>query len=194
LVHSFPHSHGLVHLRSFPTLHTLLPATYKHSTLLGLGAGSTGQNNLSFRLKRKRFVLETLHLGIEGGTGERRTEPPKGSHSYTRTHTHTHTNETGVERADEMEGMIHGIEKRATHRETLHPDSNEPDEDGPGDGAVNKTNARFAKLDISIQKDDHDDDVQTDRPVSTFRPGIRSGKDRKKVGFAQPDQDRSLDF
>jgi len=26
-------------------------------------------------LKRKRFVVETVHLGIEGGTGERRTEP-----------------------------------------------------------------------------------------------------------------------
>lgn len=26
-------------------------------------------------MKRKRFVVETVHLGIEGGTGERRTEP-----------------------------------------------------------------------------------------------------------------------
>ncbi len=26
-------------------------------------------------MKRKRFVIETVHLGVEGGVGERRTEP-----------------------------------------------------------------------------------------------------------------------
>ena len=30
---------------------------------------------MGFKLKRKRFVIETVHLGVEGGVGERRTEP-----------------------------------------------------------------------------------------------------------------------
>ena len=48
----------------------MLPPTLKSSFLLG-----TGENNLGFRLKRKTFVIETVHLGVEGGVGERRTEP-----------------------------------------------------------------------------------------------------------------------
>ena len=38
-----------------------------------------GENNLAFKLKRKRLVVETLHLGVEGGVGERRTEPAPSS-------------------------------------------------------------------------------------------------------------------
>ncbi|WWD16372.1 hypothetical protein CI109_100798 [Kwoniella shandongensis] len=79
----FPTTHGLLTLHSYPTSHTLLPSTLKHSTLLGLsqserqgsGGGGAGENNLGFKLKRKRFVVETVHLGVEGGVGERRTEP-----------------------------------------------------------------------------------------------------------------------
>lgn len=71
--------HGLLSLPKLPTTHHLLPPSYKHSALLGLagsgGTGGAGENNLGFRLKRKRLVVETVHLGIEGGTGERRTEP-----------------------------------------------------------------------------------------------------------------------
>lgn len=71
--------HGLLSLPSLPRTHHLLPPSYRHSSLLGLagsgGFGGAGENNLGFRLKRKRFVVETVHLGIEGGTGERRTEP-----------------------------------------------------------------------------------------------------------------------
>ena len=82
----FAGAHGTLHLHSFPTGHTLLPATLRHSTLLGVsssgsaaaggGGGGAGENNLSFRLKRKAFVIERLHLGVEGGVGERRTAPP----------------------------------------------------------------------------------------------------------------------
>jgi len=83
----FPHSHGLLTLHSYPTTHHLLPPTLKHSSLLGVsqsassgaggggGGGGAGENNLGFKLKRKRFVIETVHLGVEGGVGERRTEP-----------------------------------------------------------------------------------------------------------------------
>lgn len=67
--------HGLITLHSFP--HTqLLPPTIKHSSLLGLSAGGGGsENNLGFRARRKRWGVETVHLGVEGGVGERRTEP-----------------------------------------------------------------------------------------------------------------------
>ena len=67
--------HGLITLHSFP--HTqLLPPTIKHSSLLGLSAGGGGsENNLGFRARRKRWGVETVHLGIDGGVGERRTEP-----------------------------------------------------------------------------------------------------------------------
>ncbi|WVQ78667.1 hypothetical protein IAT38_000754 [Cryptococcus sp. DSM 104549] len=80
----FPTTHGLLTLHSFPTSHALLPSTLKHSTLLGVsqtssaapgggGGGGAGENNLGFKLRRKRFVVETVHLGVEGGVGERRT-------------------------------------------------------------------------------------------------------------------------
>ncbi|RXK40459.1 hypothetical protein M231_02292 [Tremella mesenterica] len=83
----FPQSHGTFHLHSFPTSHTLLPPTLRHSSLLGIstttssasGGGGAGENNLSFRLKRKAFVIERMHLGVEGGIGERRTAPPPDS-------------------------------------------------------------------------------------------------------------------
>ncbi|ORX35273.1 Elongator complex protein 4 [Kockovaella imperatae] len=75
--------HGLLTVHSLPTTHHVLPPSYKHSSLLGLSTststagrgGGAGENNLGFRLGRKRFSVETVHLGIEGGQGERRTEP-----------------------------------------------------------------------------------------------------------------------
>jgi hypothetical protein len=67
--------HGLITLHSFPHTH-LLPPTIKHSSLLGLSSGGGGsENNLGFRARRKRWGVETVHLGIDGGVGERRTEP-----------------------------------------------------------------------------------------------------------------------
>lgn len=67
--------HGLITLHSFPHSH-LLPPSIKHSSLLGLSSGGGGsENNLGFRARRKRWGIETVHLGIDGGVGERRTEP-----------------------------------------------------------------------------------------------------------------------
>ncbi|WVO14675.1 hypothetical protein L204_102312 [Cryptococcus depauperatus] len=105
----FP-THGLLTLHSYPTSSALLPPTLKHSTLLGIsqsstasssGGGGAGENNLGFRLKRKKFVVETVHLGIEGGVGERRVEGDvnKALHGVgsTDSHTFTETASTGVE-------------------------------------------------------------------------------------------------
>jgi elongator complex protein 4 len=49
---------------------------------------------------RKRFVIETLHLDIEGGVSERRTAPPTGFSTVdatvlsTSTVSHTHVHST----------------------------------------------------------------------------------------------------
>ncbi|WWC96806.1 hypothetical protein V866_003681 [Kwoniella sp. B9012] len=106
----FPTTHGLLTLHSYPTSHTLLPSTLKHSTLLGVsqgsdGGGGAGENNLGFRLKRKKFVIETVHLGVEGGVGERSTGPPDvvAALSGTSTHHLPATTNTG-----EVEGVDKG--------------------------------------------------------------------------------------
>ncbi|KAF8338133.1 uncharacterized protein EI90DRAFT_3041765 [Cantharellus anzutake] len=65
--------HGAVHLLRLPSVHTLLPLSQRHSILRGSSSG--GDNNLAFRCTRKRFIIETLHLDVEGGVAERRTTP-----------------------------------------------------------------------------------------------------------------------
>lgn len=69
----FSSHHGLVHIHTLPSPHTLLPPSDKFSTLRGLS--SSGENNLAFKCMRKRLIFETLHLDVEGGVGERRTTP-----------------------------------------------------------------------------------------------------------------------
>ncbi|WWC88030.1 uncharacterized protein L201_002933 [Kwoniella dendrophila CBS 6074] len=106
----FPTTHGLITLHSYPTSHTLLPSTLKHSTLLGVsqssdGGGGAGENNLGFRLKRKKFVIETVHLGVEGGVGERSTGPPDITSALSGTQTSISTSTTPISSANE------GIEK-----------------------------------------------------------------------------------
>nr|XP_019050531.1 elongator complex protein 4 [Kwoniella bestiolae CBS 10118]OCF29461.1 elongator complex protein 4 [Kwoniella bestiolae CBS 10118] len=110
----FPTTHGLLTLHSYPTSHTLLPSTLKHSTLLGVsqgsdGGGGAGENNLGFRLKRKKFVIETVHLGVEGGVGERSTGPPDVTAALSGTSTHTHTNShTEVEGVEKGHAIVEG--------------------------------------------------------------------------------------
>ena len=77
---TYDRSHGLLELHTFPSTHAVIPPTLKHSALLGLApgegaGGGAGENNLGFRLKRRKFVIETVHLGVEGGVGERQTGP-----------------------------------------------------------------------------------------------------------------------
>jgi len=45
------------------------------------GAGG-GENNLAFKIKRKRIAIETLHLDTDGGVNERRTTPHPFSTSH----------------------------------------------------------------------------------------------------------------
>jgi len=104
--------HGLISLPVLPTMHHLLPPSFKHSSLLGLagtaGAGGAGENNLGFRLKRKRFVVETVHLGIEGGTGERRTEPKPELGSLVGASTAAASPSEGVEKVESSDRTQYG--------------------------------------------------------------------------------------
>jgi elongator complex protein 4 len=77
----FPSQHGLVSIQTLPAPQTLMPPSDKFSELRGLSTFSSsatggGENNLAFKCTRKRFVLETLHLDVEGGVNERRTTAP----------------------------------------------------------------------------------------------------------------------
>ena len=62
-----------------------MPASDRFSQLRGLGASPStggsgvGENNLAFKVTRRRMVFETFHLDVEGGTGERRTTPAPSS-------------------------------------------------------------------------------------------------------------------
>ncbi|KAI9484374.1 Elongator complex protein 4 [Zychaea mexicana] len=66
--------HGFFYVHKLPVLNSLLPPSTKLSVL---SAG--GSNDLAFKLRRKRFAIETFHLPPEGGVSERRTEPPPSS-------------------------------------------------------------------------------------------------------------------
>lgn len=58
-------------MHKLPVLNSLLPPSTKLSVL---SAG--GSNDLAFKLRRKRFAIETFHLPPEGGVVTRRTEAP----------------------------------------------------------------------------------------------------------------------
>jgi elongator complex protein 4 len=71
LLNMFPSHHGLIHIHTVPSPHTLSAPSDRFSSLRGLS--SSGENNLGFKSTRKRVIFERLHLDIEGGIGTRRT-------------------------------------------------------------------------------------------------------------------------
>lgn len=83
LAAQFPRYNGLVHVLRLPTTSSMVPPSTKLSVLRGLatqkggagGAGGAGgmENNLAFRVKRRKFAIETLHLDVGGGSNERQT-------------------------------------------------------------------------------------------------------------------------
>lgn len=84
--------HGALRVIRAPSPHSLIAPSQKHSVLRGLNGPSGqqgGENNLAFRCTRKRFVVETLHLDVEGGVGERRTSAaPSATLDVTPIHHH----------------------------------------------------------------------------------------------------------
>lgn len=80
LVTLFPSHNGLVHVDKVPSPHTILSPSDKYSTLRGMSCSAgvdagSGENNLGLRCTRKRLIIETMHLDVEGGVAERRTTP-----------------------------------------------------------------------------------------------------------------------
>ncbi|KAG0004201.1 Elongator subunit elp4 [Entomortierella chlamydospora] len=85
--------HGLFHVHKVPVLNALIPSSTKLSVLLdgaakgsggpsgngASGGSSKGVNNLGFKVRRKRFAIETFHLPPEGGVGQRRTSAESSS-------------------------------------------------------------------------------------------------------------------
>ncbi|KAJ7042524.1 PAXNEB-domain-containing protein [Mycena alexandri] len=76
LAAAFPAHHGLLQIHTLPAPTALVPASDRFSTLRGTAAVGGGENNLGFKCTRKRLVFETVHLGVEGGVGDRRTSAP----------------------------------------------------------------------------------------------------------------------
>lgn len=84
---AFPDSTGALRVFRTPAIGTLTNPSLRASVLRGMGANSAshagrpeggaggGENNLAFKVRRKRLVIDTLHLDIEGGVSERRTKP-----------------------------------------------------------------------------------------------------------------------
>ncbi|KDE08963.1 hypothetical protein MVLG_00687 [Microbotryum lychnidis-dioicae p1A1 Lamole] len=55
----FPRHQGLLAFPKLPTVGALVPSSMKLSVLRGLGGGGEG-NDLGFRIKRRRFIVETV--------------------------------------------------------------------------------------------------------------------------------------
>ncbi|KAG0036855.1 Elongator subunit elp4 [Podila clonocystis] len=103
--------HGLFHVHKVPVLNALIPSSTKLSILLdgsakgsggpsgpgGNGGSSKGVNNLGFKVRRKRFAIETFHLPPEGGVGQRRTssEPSSSNSSLSRRKSSSSTSSSG---------------------------------------------------------------------------------------------------
>lgn len=73
----FDDYHGFFRVVKLPTVNSLIPASTKLSVLSGHGAA------LGFKLQRKRFTIEKVHLPIEGGTSERRVVHDQGPRKIT---------------------------------------------------------------------------------------------------------------
>ncbi|KAK4057822.1 Elongator subunit elp4 [Microbotryomycetes sp. JL221] len=76
LLSQFPRHQGLISLPKLPSLNSLVPPSAKLSVLRGLGGGGEGrENNLGFRVKRRRFVIETVNADDPIGPEERKPAP-----------------------------------------------------------------------------------------------------------------------
>ncbi|OMH82986.1 putative elongator complex protein 4 [Zancudomyces culisetae] len=72
--------HGFFHIHKNFSLNSMFPIADKTSLLKSEGSGGS-ENNLAFKLKKKKFSIETYHLPIEGGTSERRVPDSASSGS-----------------------------------------------------------------------------------------------------------------
>lgn len=87
----FPDCTGALRVFCTPSIGSLANPSLRASVLRGMGVGTTadrsaraaggaggGENNLVFKVRRKRLAIETMNLDVDGGVKERRTKPPEG--------------------------------------------------------------------------------------------------------------------
>ncbi len=84
LSEAFPGYTGSVHVLVTPQIGTLVDVSVKSSILRGMSslgdsAGGGGENNLAFKVKRKRLVIETLHLDVGEDTKKDKPTRPASS-------------------------------------------------------------------------------------------------------------------
>ena len=108
----FPDFMGAVRVYKTPSIGTLTNPSLRASILRGMGAGASlesganeggaggGENNLAFKIKRKRIAIETLHLDTDGGVNERRTTPHPFSTSHSAGMTSAEAETAGAKHSD----------------------------------------------------------------------------------------------
>lgn len=102
-----PSHHGLLQIHSLPRPISVVPPSDKLSTLRGLSSASTtssaggaGENNIAYKVTRKRFLFETFHLDVDGGVGERRTELASTTIAMANDTHATHAHGSSIPRSD----------------------------------------------------------------------------------------------
>ncbi|SCZ99116.1 BZ3500_MvSof-1268-A1-R1_Chr7-1g09399 [Microbotryum saponariae] len=70
----FPRHQGLLAFPKLPTVGALVPSSMKLSVLRGIGGGGEG-NDLGFRIKRRRFIVETVGADEPVSFGPATTTP-----------------------------------------------------------------------------------------------------------------------
>ncbi|KAL8290030.1 hypothetical protein RQP46_002969 [Phenoliferia psychrophenolica] len=74
---AFPRHNGLLRIPKLPSLGSLVPPSVKLSVLRGLGGADGMDNNLGFRVKRRRFIIETVNGdGPVGGDEPKKPKNP----------------------------------------------------------------------------------------------------------------------
>ncbi|KAG7099409.1 hypothetical protein E1B28_001262 [Marasmius oreades] len=167
----FPSHHGLVHIHTLPAPFTFLPPSDKFSLLRGLSAAAdssgSGENNLAFKCTRKRFIIETMHLDLEGGISERRTNPSSTAREFTG----TKLIETSGERAGVPKAGLANVEVELEEEKVRAEQSTNPTAPVSGKGST-----------------------QGQAMTETGVPSRRKvNKPKKKVGF-QTDRPDVYDF
>lgn len=129
-----PSHHGLVRINRLPTVHTLVPTSDRFSSLRGLSAATSsisssgaGENNLAFKCTRKRFVIETFHLDVDGGVGERRTTSAASSVNFQERRVQQSNSQRQIDPVAEGQSSI-AIELEDRMRRTEQPEFKSADE------------------------------------------------------------------
>ncbi|TIA82274.1 hypothetical protein E3P98_01486 [Wallemia ichthyophaga] len=172
---AFAPSHGLLHCLARPAVHALTAPSDRHSVLRG--GLVAGDNNLAFKLRRRRLVIETLHLDVEGGVGERRTTPSKSAAGVQDT-------SERVKRANEQE-MEEQQEQLHEHEHLEHIHSSECTHD---DGSVQIEGGAQAHT-----QNTHNTQNTQNTPKVTFPPSKAPSKGPRRVAF-QSDKPELYEF